>query len=186
MSFNGNKTSVLSRRAFSVGASFAFLPSVFGRRAQAVSTPPTGFEFLSTHGNSNCSGEFLDSIASMPPGARLQGSCCAAMENARYTKQVESLQKFASIADIPPNPYDIDAGLASKLLGFYDLALKPEEQKAYDYAMANSDEQGPCCCRCWRWKVYGGLGKLLVREHGFDGKQLVEVWNLSNGCGGAG
>ena len=51
--------------------------------------------------------------------------------------------------------------------------------------MANSDEKGPCCCRCWRWKVYGGLAKLLVREHGFDGKQVTEVWDMSNGCGGA-
>jgi hypothetical protein len=30
----------------------------------------------------------------------------------------------------------------------------------------------------------GGLGKLLVHEHGFTGEQLTHVWNLSNGCGG--
>lgn len=34
--------------------------------------------------------------------------------------------------------------------------------------------------------MYGGLAKLLVREHGFTGEQVVKVWNLSNGCGGAG
>jgi hypothetical protein len=107
------------------------------------------------------------------------------MERNRYLKQIEQLTKYRAIADIPPNPYDMDAGLASKLLTYYDLALTPGEQKAYDYAMANSDEKGPCCCRCWRWKVYGGLAKLLVREHGFDGKQITEVWDMSNGCGGA-
>lgn len=182
----GDKTSMVSRRALLAGAGFALIRSFFGFPAQATGTRPPDFDFLSTHGNSNCSKEFLDSIGSMPPDARLQGSCCAPMEKTRYERQIEGLKIFASNVDIPPNPYDMEAGLASKLLGSYDLTLNPEEQKAYDYAMANSDEQGPCCCRCWRWKVYGGLGKLLIREHGFDGKQVKEVWNLSNGCGGAG
>lgn len=186
MPSNGDKISALSRRALFVGAGFALVRSIFGLQARAASAPPVDFDFLSTHGNSNCSKEFLDSIASMPTGSRLQGSCCAPMEKARYDKQIEGLKKFATNSDIPPNPYDIDSALASKLLGSYDLTLNPVEQKAYDYAMANSDEQGPCCCRCWRWKVYGGLGKLLIREHSFDGKQVTEVWNLSNGCGGAG
>ena len=90
-----------------------------------------------------------------------------------------------AIPDIPPNPYDIEAGLAAKLIAKYELALTPEEQKAYDYAMANSDVKGPCCCHCWRWKAYGGLAKLLIRDHHFDGKQVTEVWDISNGCGGA-
>lgn len=175
-----------SRRALMAGAGFTLVRSTFGLEARAAGTPPANFDFLSTHGNSNCSKEYLDSIASMPAGSRLQGSCCAPMEKARYNRQIEGLKKFAAIGAIPPNPYDIDAALAAKLLSSYELALNPEEQKAYDYAMTNSDEKGPCCCRCWRWKVYGGLGKLLIREHGFDGKRVTEVWNLSNGCGGAG
>jgi hypothetical protein len=44
--------------------------------------------------------------------------------------------------------------------------------------------QGSCCCQCWRWRVCGGLDKFLIREHRFTGEQLVEVWNLSDGCGG--
>ncbi|MER9234294.1 hypothetical protein NKI56_19720 [Mesorhizobium sp. M0622] len=50
--------------------------------------------------------------------------------------------------------------------------------------MAISEEKGPCCCQCWRWKVYGGLAKVLIREHGFTGRQAVDVWGLSDGCGG--
>ena len=107
------------------------------------------------------------------------------MELTRYIKQIEGLTKYQANPDIPPNPYDIEAGLAAKLLANYDLALPAEEQKTYDYAVANSDEKGPCCCRCWRWKAYGGLAKLLIREHRFDGKQVTEVWDISNGCGGA-
>ena len=80
--------------------------------------------------------------------------------------------------------YDIAAGTAQKAMSYYDLTLSPDEEKTYQYAIQNSDEKGPCCCQCWRWRVYGGLGKFLIREHRFTGEQLVKVWNLSDGCGG--
>ncbi|MBI4114395.1 MAG: hypothetical protein HY445_00965 [Candidatus Niyogibacteria bacterium] len=147
------------------------------------------FEVLSQSGNSSCSGTFKESIAAMPDANRLQGSCCSKMSLHRYSEQVEGLQEFKAvpnqnIAEIPDDPYDIEAGLAKELLSYYDLALTPEEQKAYDYAMLNSSEKGPCCCKCWRWYVYGGLGKYLIKNHGFTGEQVTEVWNLSDGCGG--
>ena len=174
-----------SRRTILVSATVLVAQAAFGKLAQAANAPPDKFDFLSKNGNSSCTKQFLDSIATMPSGSRIQGSCCSPMERARYVKQVEGMKKYLAIADIPPDPYDIDAALAAKLLPYYDLALTPGEQKSYDYAMANSAEKGPCCCRCWHWKVYGGLGKLLIREHGFDGKQVTEVWNFSDGCGGA-
>ena len=143
------------------------------------------FDFLSKNGNSNCSHEFLDSIPSMPDTARLQGSCCGPMDLHRYREQIAGLKAHASIRDIPPDPYDIEAGLARRLLAAYDTALGPEQQKAYDQAMALSAEKGPCCCQCWRWHVYGGLGRLLIRDHGLDGEKLARIWDLSDGCGGA-
>ncbi|KSV92965.1 hypothetical protein N184_22710 [Sinorhizobium sp. GL28] len=142
------------------------------------------FDFLSKRGNSTCSAAFTESIARMPVTARLQGSCCAPMDRHRYSEQVDALRKYAAILEIPSDPYDIAAGIAQKLMLLYDLALSPDEQRAYQYAMDNSDEKGPCCCQCWRWRVYGGLGKLLIREHRFTGEQLADVWNLSSGCGG--
>src|SRR5688572_13978598 len=142
------------------------------------------FKDLSQNGNSSCSVDFMNSIASMSPMSRLKGSCCGPMALHRYSEQIESLKQYRNIAIIPPDPYDIDAGLAQKLLVSYDLPLTPDEQRAYDYAMQHSEEKGPCCCRCWRRHVLGGLGKLLVHEHGFTGEQLTHVWNLSNGCGG--
>jgi hypothetical protein len=177
---------IFSRRDILLGVGFIFARITIGSQIEAAETAPDKFTFLSTHGNSICTKQFLDSIATMPAGARLQGSCCSPMERARYVEQVEGLSKYSAVAEIPPDPYDIDAALASKLLIYYELALKPEEQKAYDYAMANSEEKGPCCCPCWRWRVFGGLGKLLIRERGFNGKQVTEVWNLADGCGGAG
>ena len=186
MSGSDGMNGILSRRDALLGACFAFAQMMIGIQSEAAETPPDRYDFLSKNGNSSCGKDFLDSIATMKPGARLQGSCCSPMERTRYVKQVAGLIKYRDIVDIPPDPYDIDASLAQKLLKKYDLVLTPEDQKAYDFAIENSAEQGPCCCRCWRWKVYGGLGKLLIREHGFDGKQVTEVWNLSDGCGGVG
>jgi hypothetical protein len=142
------------------------------------------FEFLSNNGNSNCSQAFLDSIPSLPDNARLQGSCCGPMDLHRYREQVAGLKNFSSVAEIPPDPYDLEAGQAKRLLRSYATELRPEQQKAYDRAMALSSEKGPCCCQCWRWHVYGGLGKVLIRDRGFDGGNLAKVWDLSDGCGG--
>jgi hypothetical protein len=176
----------LSRREFGIAAGLFALS--FGlpdaARAEETRTLDERFDFLSKNGNSNCSAAFANSIPKMPPTARLQGSCCAPMERRRYGEQIEGLKKFAEIEEIPPDPYDIAAGAAQKALRYYDLALSPGEAEAYQYAMDNSEEKGPCCCRCWRWRVYGGLAKLLIRESRFTGAQIVEVWNLSDGCGG--
>lgn len=142
------------------------------------------FEYLSQNGNSNCSGEFMASIATMPVTARLQGSCCSPMNAKRYVEQTKGLRKYADIPEIPSDSYDIPAGLAQKLMPYYDMKLNSTEQAAYDYAMEKSDEGGPCCCQCWRWHAYGGLAKYLIRERGFTGEQVVDVWDLSEGCGG--
>jgi hypothetical protein len=129
-------------------------------------------------------GGIHESIAKMSVTSRLQGSCCAPKDRHRYGEQVEALRKYATIAAIPPDPYDIAAGIAQKAISFYDLVLWPDEGRAYQHAMDNSEERGLCCCRCWRWRVYGGVGKFLIREHRFTGEQVVDVWNLSSGCGG--
>ena len=146
----------------------------------------TQFDYLSRNGNSTCSRAFMDSIASMPEDFRLQGSCCSPMSFHRYSEQLEGLKNYNQIAEIPSNPYDVPAAIAKKLLTYYDLDLTAEEKEVYDYAMQNSDEKGPCCCACWRWHVYGGVAKLLIRDHGFTGQQVAEVWDLSDGCGGEG
>ena len=184
MQKNHSPKRAFSRRQVLGGTVFTLLPFIVGTKVIAADALASQFNFLSKNGNSNCTKAFLDSIPTMPKDARLQGSCCSPMELTRYVKQVKELTKYKANSDIPPNPYDIEAGLATTLLANYDLALTSDEQKAYDYAKANSDEKGPCCCRCWRWKVYGGLAKLLIHDHHFDGKQVTEVWNISNGCGG--
>jgi hypothetical protein len=186
MSTDVNKGTSLSRRDFSVSAGLFLFQLGVGVPAGAADAQSVDarFDYLSTHGNSNCSTAFLNSIAKMPVTARLQGSCCSPMERRHYADQVRDLTKYNAIPEIPPDPYDIAAGLAQKLMPNYDLTLNPKEQRAYQYAMENSEEKGPCCCRCWRWKMYGGLAKNLIRKRRFSGLQVVDVWNLSDGCGG--
>lgn len=70
------------------------------------------FELLSQHGNVDCSAKFEASIATMPPDARLQGSCCAPMDETRYRQQLDGLKKYSDIAEVPPDPYDIPAPLS--------------------------------------------------------------------------
>lgn len=142
------------------------------------------FDYLSKNGNSTCSGAFKDSISTMADSEHLRGSCCSPMSLHRYSEQVEGLKQYSSIPEIPVDPYDIEAGLAKKLMASYEETLTEEEQKAYDYAMQHSHEKGPCCCKCWRWFVYGGLGKHLIKNYKFTGEQVTQVWNLSDGCGG--
>lgn len=182
--------SYISRR--NLIAAFAFLPflSLNGVVRADASTVETDeellkkFKFLSENGNSNCSGKFMRSISTMPAGARLQGSCCSPMDSHHYLEQARALRKYSAISGIPRNPYDVPAELAKKLMSYYDRPLSNIEQVAYNFAMENSDEKGPCCCKCWRWHVYGGLGNYLTKEKRLNGPQLVEVWNLSSGCGG--
>lgn len=142
------------------------------------------FEVLSNSGNSSCSPAFNKSIDTMADGQHVRGSCCSPMSLHRYTEQVQGLRQYSHIPEIPPDPYDIEAGLAKRLKTYYDAELTPEQQQAYDYAMEHSSEKGPCCCKCWRWYVYGGLGKLLIQQYGFTGEEVTQVWNLSDGCGG--
>ena len=162
-----------------------FIASQKGRAPSPAPSPLIAkFEHISQNGNSSCSAAFTSSIAAMPEGQRLQGSCCSPMSFHRYSEQIEGLKKYQAIPEVPADPYDIEAALAKNLQSSYDMELTAEEQAAYDYAMANSNEKGPCCCKCWRWYVYGGLGKLLIQKYGFTGEEVAEVWNLSDGCGG--
>jgi hypothetical protein len=182
---------IMRRIAFGVlvAISIALWPGSFSMpthaaEGQDITRLKERFNYLSQHGNVECSAQFEKLIGTMTPDRRLQGSCCAPMDEARYRQQLDGLKKYSEIAEIPPDPYDIPAPLAYKLMGYYELALNKEEQGAYNYAMEHSDMQGPCCCKCWRWKVYGGLGKYLIHTHHYTGQQLTDLWNVGQGCGG--
>jgi len=155
-------------------------------RAQEGQTLQQRFDYLSTHGNSNCSDAFRDSISSMADSARLQGSCCSPMDFNTYVRQVTALRSYHGVAEIPNDPYDISAKLAKQLLSFdKTIVLSAARQAVLDDTVPRTDEKGYCCCPCWRWNTYEGLSKYLVQNYGFTADQIVDVLNNSDGCGGA-
>jgi len=143
------------------------------------------FDFLSKNGNTNCSQSFTNSIPSMADDAYLRGSCCSPMNWDKYKEQIEGLKKYENIPQIPKDPYNISVKLA-KELSQYNKTIIPtkEEQKILDDGAMGSEEKGFCCCKCWRWDVHEGLSKFLVRNYHFTAKQISELLDLQDGCGG--
>jgi hypothetical protein len=160
-----------------------FSPPYFALAAVQAGTAEK-FNYLSTNGNSNCSAQFRDSIPLLPASTRIQGSCCGPMALHRYKEQVEGLKEFARFPEIPPDPYDIDPGFAARMMKEYKIELNRVNLARYNAAMEASEEGGPCCCKCWRWEVLGGMGKVLIRDRNMDSKTLARIWDLTDGCGG--
>lgn len=173
-----------SRRDALLVVSAALFSSPHTALAAAQAGTEEKFSYLSTNGNSNCSAGFRESIATMPETARLRGSCCGPMALHRYREQVEGLKEFAKFPEVPPDPYDIDAGFAARMLGEYKVELNRVDIARYNTAMETSAEGGPCCCKCWRWEVFGGMGKVLIQKRQADSKTLARIWDLTDGCGG--
>lgn len=143
------------------------------------------FVELTTNRNVACFG--ANRIYSMSDSESLRGSCCSPMSLHRYEEQVEGLKTYASLSQIPPDPYDISVEKAKELLNYKNaIKLSDEQENIYKDAMKMSDEGGPCCCKCWRWDVYEGLAEYLIVIENFTAEQVAEVWNLSDGCGGEG
>lgn len=177
-----------NRRDAMIAASISMFASPYAAHAATAAAAQAGtedrFNYLSANSNSNCSAQFRDSISSLPAATRLQGSCCGPMELHRYKEQVEALKEFAKFPEVPPDPYDIEAGLAARMLRQYKVELDRVNLAKYDAAVEASAEGGPCCCKCWRWEVLGGMGKVLIRERQIDSKTVARIWDLTNGCGG--
>jgi hypothetical protein len=109
------------------------------------------------------------------------------MDLHRYREQVAGLRRFAAVPEIPSDPYDVPVALAKRLIAYDErIELTGAQQASYDRAMKLSEEGGPCCCRCWRWTAFGGQAKFLITRRGYGAKQIAEVWELEDGCGGAG
>lgn len=168
-----------------LGMGYFFSLAFFPHSVPAKETLSAQFDFLRQNGNSSCSADFLNSIPQMSDGENLRGSCCADMSFHKYQEQIEGLEKYRDIPEIPSDPYDIPVSLAKKLLAYQkEIKLSQEEQEIYDQAMELSEEGGPCCCRCWRWFTYEGLGKFLISKKSFNSQQIAQIWDLSEGCGG--
>jgi hypothetical protein len=158
-------------------------------RERSGVAPPAGnpdrFEYLSNQTSNSC-GLQPKTVIDYPDSRRLQGSCCSPMDREEYRRQVEGLNEYENISQIPADPYDIPASLAKLLLGYQSsIELLPHQQAIYDEAMQMTPEKGPCCCECWRWFAFEGMSKYLIQEHGWQSSELAGLIHLVDGCGGS-
>jgi len=143
----------------------------------------TRFIFLS-HQHSNRCGMPASALEAMPPASRLQGACCFPMNYAAYRKQRAELSRYAGVAVVPTDPYDISVSLAERLIGYQTIKLTPAEQRIYNRAKPLSETKGPCCCPCWRATAFGGQAKYLITRRHYSARQIADVWSFEEGCGG--
>jgi hypothetical protein len=122
------------------------------------------FAFLA-HQTSNSCGLQPNAIAEISSRMRMQGSCCFPMDLAAYKSQVQGLRAYAGVPQIPRDPYDVPVSLVKRLLAD-DRAIRlgPAQAQIYSHAMHMSRLKGPCCCHCWRWYAFRGLGKYLIAD----------------------
>lgn len=107
------------------------------------------------------------------------------MDMNRYISQITDLKKYASISQIPPNPYDVSKASAQQMLGFYNnIQLTSAQQSVYNTAKSMTADKGWCCCQCWAWYTHAGLAKYLITQQNYTAQQVVNVINLEDCCGG--
>ena len=86
-------------------------PSLVDRPVHAQ-TPKEGFAILSQRHSNRC-GLRPESLDSLATNGRLQGSCCSPMRFSHYMRQLTGLAWYASLTEIPQNPYDVSVGSPS-------------------------------------------------------------------------
>jgi hypothetical protein len=125
-------------------------------------------------------------MSMLPSGSSLQGSCCSPMDMKKYVGQVTSLKQYSGIPQIPKDPYDMSVANARDMLGYYDnIQLSSAQQSVYSTAQSMTADKGWCCCQCWAWYTHGGLAKYLITHNNYTAKQVVDITNLEDCCGGA-
>lgn len=151
-----------------------------------VATPgsPSRFAYLAAQNTNRCdlsAGE----LRHMDGDRRLQGACCDPMDPTSYRKQVNELKRYAVIAQIPRDPYDVPVTLAQRLLRYRSaISLNRAESNTYERAMHISDLGGPCCCHCWRWQAFSGLARYLITKRDWQAPKLASLIDSLEGCGG--
>lgn len=166
----------------------AALAIAAGATAAAAQPPAPGslaarFAYLSTQTSNRCTLTGA-AVMHMHSGARLQGSCCFPMDRRAYDDQLRKLMRYANLAVIPRDPYDIPVSLAQRLLGYQSIRLTGSQHRTYNAAIPLSTTRGPCCCQCWRAEAFAGQAKFLITHNGFSARRIAAIWSAEEGCGG--
>ncbi len=117
-------------------------------------------------------------------GKFLGGQCCGAMKDTKeYHGQLQKLQSYKDIPDIPLNPYKTPVELAKKWIDYdKSTTLTEDEQKIFNQALSLSKE-GPCCCKCWHYYVNEGIAKKMIKDKAWTAQQVAQFWDNSSICG---
>ncbi len=122
-------------------------------------------------------------IANMQ-GKYLGGQCCSALSDTKnYHENLEKLQAYKSMPDIPLDPMHTPVEMAKKWIA-YDKStiLTSDQQKVYEEAYAMSKEK-PCCCKCWHYFTNEGIAKKIIKDGKFNAEQIAAYWDASDICG---
>ena len=117
-------------------------------------------------------------------GLTLGGQCCSAlMDTEEYHANLEKLQAYKNMPDIPLDPMHTPIAMAKKWIE-YDktTTLTPAEQAIYDQAYAISKEK-PCCCKCWHYFVNEGIAKKMIKDGAWSPEHIAGYWDASDICG---
>ncbi|RMD67972.1 hypothetical protein D6817_00070 [Candidatus Pacearchaeota archaeon] len=113
----------------------------------------------------------------------LTGSCCGKMRLERYVKQRAYLARYANIQEIPKDPWNVPAKQAHELVDYGLRAkLTAEENEIYKQAF-EIFEEGPCCCKCWRWFAFDGLAEKMIKEKRMGAEEIAKLWAAQHVCG---
>ena len=117
-------------------------------------------------------------------GKYLGGQCCGAlMDTKEYHDNLEKLQAYKNMPNIPLDPMHTPVALAKKWIDYdHNTILSLDEQKIYDQAYAISKEK-PCCCKCWHYYVNEGIAKKMIKDGTFTAQQIADYWDASDICG---
>ena len=117
-------------------------------------------------------------------GIYMGGQCCSAMMDTKeYHENLQKLQAYKSMPDIPLDPMHTPVAMAQMWIDYNRATtLTPAEQKIYDEAYAISEEK-PCCCKCWHYFVNEGIAKRMIKDGTFNAQQIANYWDSSDICG---
>ncbi len=117
-------------------------------------------------------------------GKYMGGQCCSAlMDTKDYHENLQKLQAYKSMKDIPLDPMHTPVAMAKMWIDYdKNTTLTVAEQKVYDDAYAMSMEK-PCCCKCWHYYTNEGVAKKMIKDGTFNAQQIANYWDSSDICG---
>ena len=159
-------------------------PELVDLDSQIITCGPSIDDLLSSTPRAGGSCIAPETSFSSIKGMYLGGQCCSAlMDTKEYHENLEKLQAYKSMPNIPLDPMHTSVEMAKMWIDYNkNTLLTPAEQKIYDEAYAMSMEK-PCCCKCWHYYTNEGIAKKMIKDGQFNSKQIADYWDASDICG---